>query len=157
MHMVKRTGAGQRGDRLSRLAAALDLLNERIRIESQDRDVALALRARFAPSLPDIRHTQQVLAAHLGRSIHPPAALNRLNASLDALAAALTFPLPAVVETAPSRPALRRAQFRAGRLDASAREMLGAIAKAMAVGAAGVALYTGPTVAAAGTCSAGPS
>ena len=147
MYQVDRAGAARRADRLGKLAAALDLLNVRIRVESQDVAVALALRARFGPSLPDIRVTQQAIARQIARGVLSPAALARLHASLAELASALSYPLPETPAEIPSRPALRRAELRAGRLETSARGILGAIAKAVAVGAAAAALYASPAAA----------
>ena len=144
-----------RGARLVRLATALDLLNHRIRLESQDVAVALALRARFGPALPSIRETQRTIAAQLARGGQTGAELERLQLALEGLAAAITFPLAVDETAATSRPAARRAQQRAARLSASAREMLGAIAKALAVGAAATALYASPATAAC--TSTGPT
>ncbi|HEY5410964.1 MAG TPA: hypothetical protein VIJ94_09595, partial [Caulobacteraceae bacterium] len=155
MYFAERTGAARRADRLSQLAAALDQLNARIRIESGDVAIALALRSRFGPSLPSIQATQRAITAQMGRGVHSPEALARLHAALGELSGALTYPLAANIDAAPSRPTLRRAEQRADRLNASARDMLGAIAKAMAVGAAATALYASP--AAAITCSGAPS
>ena len=136
-----------RGGRLVKLACAVDLLSARIRLESQDVAVALALRARFGPALPDIRETQRTINNHLWRGVHAPEDLQRLKAALEGLAGALTLPLPVSETPALSRPAARHALQRALRLDESTRGVLGAIANAMAVGAAATILFATPAAA----------
>ena len=147
MTTVNRDAFGQREDRLMSLAAALEQLTARIRTESADVATALALRERFGSSLADIQATQALLVGRAGRTPQAAQAAARLNAAMAGLTASLTAPLPEADIIPLSRPAARRAQIRAGRLDASTREMLGAIGKALAVGATAAALYATPAAA----------
>jgi len=136
---------------LERLGEALDLLVRRIAIESRDYATAVAIRARFGPAIPDIQSTRAAVVAQLPKGRFPAERLMQVHNALAELARVLSAPLPAEVVVPISRPAARRAQMRAERLDGRTRAVLGGIGKALAVGAAATALYTVPAAAACST------
>ncbi len=152
MHGIMNNGS-TRGDRLASLTAAMAQLNARIRAESADVATAMALRERFLPALPAIGETRAAILSQMGRGRVSNETLLALYGALGELSSALTSPLPEQTVVHLSRPADRRAQQRAERLDASARKMLGAIGKALAAGAAVAAASTLMATPAAAACS----
>ncbi|MBO9544588.1 autotransporter outer membrane beta-barrel domain-containing protein [Caulobacter sp.] len=155
MHNSSQTNA--RMDRLESLTTALAQLNSRIRAESADVATAMALRARFLPSLTALDETRAVIIAQLGRGRVSNETLLTLYGALGELAEALTSPLPDLPVVQLSRHADRRARQRAEQLDNRARKMLGAISSALAAGSSAAVLIATPVAASMSTNAAATS